>query len=452
MKNIHLLAGVVVACGWAASAATAAVTHGEAEQLGQSLTPVGAEWVGNGSDIPAWDGGLDQNLDGIRSGFHADPFQADAPVMRITADNMDSHLERLTAGQQALLKQYPSFYLEIYPSRRSASYPEYVYQALQDNARNSTLLPFGSGVSGTVMSSPFPIPDNGLEVLWNHTLRFRGHSLSYSAVSSVVTDTGQRMDTLRDYRVFVNYSEPDLAPEEVDNKIFMMTRKTLEPSSQSGRVVLVHETMDQISSPRKSWLYVPGQRRLRRTPDLAYDTPDPNNQSLRTIDQVDMFNGAPDHYDWVLLGKQEKYIPYNAYALHQGNVDLDEVLKKRHLNPSLLRYEPHRVWVIEATLRLGYQHKYAKRRYYLDEDSWSIVYAEEYDQSGDLLQVSEAHLINYFEVPLMYPTLEVTYDLQSGFYYAEGLDNERQQTISFADNGLRERDFSTSAIRRSVKR
>merc|ERR1711879_367490 len=119
--------------------------------------------------------------------------------------------------------------------------------------------------------------------------------------------------------------EPGLVPHEVDNKIFMMTRKTLEPTSQSGRVVLVHETMDQISSPRKSWLYVPGQRRLRRTPDLAYDTPDPNNQSLRTIDQVDMFNGAPDHYDWALLGKQEVYIPYNAYPLHQGSVEIDEL-------------------------------------------------------------------------------------------------------------------------------
>ena len=452
MKLNHLYAVLAVWFGLSMPVVSAGVSSDQISQLGHSLTPVGANKAGNGSDIPPWQGGLPYSLEGTESGFHADPFATDVPVMRITASNMDSHKERLTPGQQALLEKYPSMFLEVYPSRRSASYPDYVYSALKENALNSTLLPYGSGVTGAVMTSPFPIPQSGLEVLWNHTLRFRGHSLSYSAVSSVITDSGSRMDTLRDYRVFVNYSEPGLSADNVDNKIFMMTRKTLEPASQSGRVVLVHETIDQISSPRKSWLYVPGQRRLRRTPDLAYDTPDPNNQSLRTIDQVDMFNGAPDHYDWELVGKQEIYIPYNAYKLHQGSVNLDDVLKKNHPNPALLRYEPHRVWVVEATLRLGYQHKYAKRRYYFDEDSWSIVYAEEYDADGTLMQLSEAHMINYYDVPLMYPTLEVTYDLQSGFYYAEGLDNERNQTISFADNGLRERDFSTSAVRRSVKR
>lgn len=415
-----------------------------------ALTPMGAERTGNGEDIPPWNGGL--ATAGLDRGFHPNPYAKDVPVVRISSVNMSSHSERLTPGQQALLKKYPSLYFEVYPTHRSASYPEYVYDALATNATTSQLLPYGSGVKGAVMTSPFPLPKNGLEVLWNHTLRFRGHAMSYSSVSSVVTGGGKRMDTLRDYQVFVNYSEPGLTRDQVDNKIFMMTRKTLEPANQSGRVVLVHETMDQISSPRKSWLYAPGQRRLRRTPDLAYDTPDPNTQSLRTIDQVDMFNGAPDHYDWTLQGKQEIYIPYNAYAVHQGDVSLDRILQSDHLNPALLRYEAHRVWVIEATLRLGYQHKYAKRRYYLDEDSWSIVYAEEYGVDGTLLQVSEAHLINYYNVPVMYPTLEVTYDLVSGFYYAEGLDNERKQTIRFIDKGLGERDFSTSAVRRSVKR
>ena len=450
MKINHLLSALVIATGFN-TLSWAGVSPGQADQLGQALTPVGGEVHGNGHDIPAWQGGLSQSLEGLESGFHTDPFGTDAVVMRITAANMEAHLERLTHGQQTLLKKYPSMFLDIYPSRRSASYPEYVYRALKDNALSSDLLPYGSGVTGTVMTSPFPIPENGLEVLWNHTLRFRGHSQSYKSVSSVITEHGRRMDTLRDYRMFVNYSEPGLTADKVDNKIFMLTRKTLEPASETGRVILVHETIDQISSPRKSWLYTPGQRRLRRTPELAYDTPDHNTRSLRTIDQVDMFNGAPDHYDWTLLGKQEKYIPYNAYKVHQPAA-LDAVLKKNHPNPALLRYEPHRVWVIEANLRVGYQHKYAKRRYYLDEDSWSVVYAEEYDADGKLMQVSEAHVINYYDVPLVYPTLEVTYDLESGFYYAEGLDNESDRTISFEDNGLREGDFSTSAIRRSVKR
>ena len=164
-----------------------------------------------------------------------------------------------------------------------------------------------------------------------------------------------------------------------------------------------------------------------------------------------MFNGAPDYYDWKLIGKQEMYIPYNAYRVHQGNLSNDDILLDYHINSSLLRYEPHRVWVVEATLRVGFDHKYAKRRYYVDEDSWSIVYAEEYGDDGELLQVTEAHPINFYDLLLVYPTLEVTYDLENGRYYAEGLDNERGATLnSFED--FNKRQFSTSAVRREAKR
>ena len=164
-----------------------------------------------------------------------------------------------------------------------------------------------------------------------------------------------------------------------------------------------------------------------------------------------MFNGAPDYYDWALIGKREMYIPYNAYRLHQGNLSLDSILGAQHINPSLLRYEAHRVWVVEATLRVGFSHRYNKRRYYFDEDTWAIIYAEEYDEDGQLWQVSEAHMINYYDVPLMYSTLEVTYDLKDGRYYAEGLDNERNRTLDFSKN-LKERDFSPTAVRRQAIR
>merc|ERR1711879_319872 len=238
MKKNHIVMSLVIGMGGLsgmggmpglAAAEGAGTISQPLDQLGQSLTPIGAERAGNGTDIPAWTGGLEQSQK-REAGFHVDPYQTDIPVVRISAANMAAHQERLTLGQQTLLEKYPSLYLEVYPSRRSASYPDYVYDALKSNAAHSQLLPYGSGVNGTVMTSPFPIPENGLEVLWNHTLRFRGHSLSYSAVSSVVTESGQRMDTLRDYRMYVNYSEPGLVPHEVDNKIFMMTRKTLEPT------------------------------------------------------------------------------------------------------------------------------------------------------------------------------------------------------------------------------
>jgi hypothetical protein len=310
---------------------------------------------------------------------------------------------------------------------------------------------YGSGVVGSRISSPFPIPENGLEVLWNHTLRFRGKSIKYEAATVHVNAAGGRAVTLRDYKYYFGYSDPELSTAELNNKIFFLKRKTLAPSSQAGGITLVHETLDQVRSPRKSWIYVPGQRRVRRTPDLNHDTPDIATDSLRTIDQVDMFNGAPTYYDWKLVGKQEMYIPYNAYLLHSDELTIEDITGPVHLNPKLLRYEAHRVWVVEATLRVGLQHRYAKRRYYFDEDSWSIVYAEEYDEDGELWQFSEAHLINYYEVPLMFSTLENTYDFKDSRYFVEGIDNHRGVTYDYSVDYTK-REFTTSAVRREARR
>ena len=415
------------------------------------LTPVGAELAGNGRDIPAWTGGLPRSAEHVPGSFHADPFIADQPLFRISSVNYEQHKERLTEGQIALLKRFPDYYLEVYQTRRSASYPDYVYDAVATNAREAELIKYGAGVRNATMSSPFPVPQNGLEVLWNHTLRFRGHSSQYAAVAAAVNSDGQRMETLREYNYFFKYSVPGASQEEIDNTIFLLMYKTLAPATVAGAISLVHETLDQIRSPRKSWVYLPGQRRLRRTPDLGYDTADVNTNAIRTIDQVDMFNGAPDYYDWNLLGKREIYMPYNAYKVHQGDLTLDNILGPQHVNPALLRYEAHRVWVVEATLRVGFNHRYSKRRYYVDEDSWSIIYAEEFDDKGNLWQVSEAHVINFYDVPLVYSTLEVTYDLEDGRYYAEGLDNERGKTLDFS-RGLEERDFSPTAVRRHAIR
>ncbi|WP_419811365.1 DUF1329 domain-containing protein [Bacterioplanoides sp.] len=447
-KIIILLSSVFV---FGSSQVYAAVAESDIQRLGNDLTPVGAEKLGNGEDIPAWRGGLKPDPLLQPGAFHPDPFKDDQPRFRITASNIDQHEKRLSEGQKQLLKTFPDLFFDVYPSRRSASYPDYVYDAVKANAASAELLKYGSGVTGATMSSPFPIPKNGLEVLWNHTLRFRGHSFSFVDYTTSVIKNGSRSDQLRDHQYFFAYSSPGISPETLDNKIFFLKRKTLAPANLSGRITLVHETLDQVRSPRKSWLYQPGERRLRRAPDLAYDSPDESTNSVRTIDQVDMFNGAPDFYNWQLIGKQELYIPYNAYKLHQGELTNDDILLEKHINSSLLRYEPHRVWVIEATLRLGFEHKYAKRRYYIDEDSWSIVLAEEYGENGELLQFTEAHTINFYDIQLVYPTLEVTYDLEDGGYFAEGLDNERGSTLNFSESYTK-RDFSTSAVRREARR
>lgn len=439
---------VVYFISWSVSAQ---LVERDTSRLGADLTPVGAEAKGNGTDIPRWKGGLKASKVHTSGDFHENPYYQEKPLFTINQKNMAEHKDRLSLGSQKLLTQFPSMEMPIYPTHRSASYPEYVYDGVKANAQTSELMKYGSGVKGARISSPFPIPESGLEVLWNHTLRFRGKSVNYVSSTVHVNSNGSNAVTMRDYKYYFSYSDPELSTEDLNNKIFFMKRKTLSPAKQAGGITLVHETLDQVRSPRKSWIYVPGQRRVRRTPNLDHDTPDVATDSLRTVDQVDMFNGAPDYYEWNLVGKQEMYIPYNAYPLHSPELTIEDMVGPAHLNPKYLRYEAHRVWVVEATLRVGLRHRYAKRRYYFDEDSWSIVYAEEYDSEGTLWQFSESHLINYYEVPLMFSTLENTYDFIDGRYFVEGIDNERDKTYDYSE-GYGLKDFTTSAVRREARR
>ena len=66
-----------------------------------------------------------------------------------------------------------------------------------------------------------------------------------------------------------------------------------------------------------------------------------------------VFSGSPDRYDWKLLGKKRMIVPYNAYKASATTTPRDGFLTPNHLNPDFLRYEEHRVWVLEATLKPG---------------------------------------------------------------------------------------------------
>ena len=73
-----------------------------------------------------------------------------------------------------------------------------------------------------------------------------------------------------------------------------------------------------------------------------------------------MMNGAPDRYNWKLIGKKEMYIPYNSYELGSPNLTYKDIHTKGHMNQDYARYELHRVWEIEATP--GTASKYGHQR------------------------------------------------------------------------------------------
>ena len=432
--------------------AAAGLTSDEIARLGADLTPLGAERAGNAAGtIPEWTGGITAPPAGYVVGqHHPDPYAADEPLLVIDASNLDAHRDRLSIGLQRMLETYPTFRMPVYPTRRSASVPQRIYDATRAAAATAELVDDGNGVGGAVVGIPFPIPGNGLEVIWNHLLRYRGESVSCIVGQAAVTRGGAYTLVKSRVEAELRYSLPGMTLEALGNTMIYYKSKVVAPARLAGDILLVHETMNQVREPRNAWTYNPGQRRVRRAPNVAYDNPGPSSDGLRTADQVDMFNGAVDRYDWTLVGKREMYVPYNAYRLHGDELAFTDILTPLHVNPEHLRYELHRVWVVEGTLKAGSNHLYKRRTFYVDEDSWSVLLVDIYDNRDQLWRVSEGHVINYYEKPLVWPTLVVHTDLQAGRYFASGLDNEFPMCTW--DSDFTSRDFTPAALRREGRR
>ncbi len=433
----------------------AKVTSDDAAKLATTLTPMGAVRAANADgSIPKWTGGITKAPGGYVVGdHHPDPYPNDKVLYTITAKNVNDYKELLTPGQVKLFETYPeTFEMKVYPTRRSASFPDHVYKAVKANATRSTLVEGGNGINQAAVGIPFPIPSNGLEAIWNHTLRYRGEAVVRQGGQAAPTASGDYTIIGFDDRLLLPYNVKGAAPEELEktNILFKFKQKVTEPARLSGTALLVHETMDQIKTPRQAWTYNTGQRRVRRAPNVAYDAPGTGSDGLRTSDDFDMYNGAPDRYTWTLKGKQELLIPYNDYRLHSDQVKYEDILQPGHINPSLVRYEKHRVWVVEADLKADTRHTYKKRVFFIDEDSWQIAVTDIYDNRNELYRVGVAHGINYYEVPTQWSTLEVFHDLQSRRYIAMGLDNESKM-YDFSVQ-LKDKSFTPSALRREGHR
>ncbi|UZK02876.1 DUF1329 domain-containing protein [Venatoribacter cucullus] len=449
LKKHYKTWGSAIALSLMVSAANAAVSPAEAAKLGKQLTPIGAEMAGKG-DIPAWTGGLTTMPAGVAKGDKlVNPFPDDKPKFVITAANYKQYAANLTDGQKAMFEKYPETYrMPVYQSRRTAAYPQNIYDSSKTNATTTKLLDGGNGLANFVEGVAFPIPQNGLEVVWNHIVRYRGGSVSRIVGQATPQANGDySIVRLQDEFTF-RTKLSDFAPDKDENVLFYFKQDVLSPARLAGNVLLVHETLDQVKEPRKAWVYNAGQRRVRLAPQVSYDGPGTAADGLRTSDNLDMYNGAPDRYDWKLIGKQEVYIPYNSYKLKDPSVKYDEIVKAGHINQDLTRYELHRVWKVEATLKDGKRHVYAKRVFYFDEDTWQAAQIDHYDGRGELWRVAEAHSVMYYDYLVPWYAVETLYDLNSGRYLVLGLDNEEPTSYNFGfqrSSG----DYTPAALRRS---
>ncbi len=430
----------------ASNAALAQLSSADLARLGQDLTPTGAEKAASADgSIPAWSGGLTQAPAGFTPGQgYVDPFASEKPLYTVTAANLKQYAAHLTPGYQALLQKYPDFSMPVYPSHRTAALPQSEYAQIRQEAATVNLANGGNGLTGYEKSSvPFPIPKSGVEVLFNHFVRYRTGGYQYYPTEMVVQSNGSFTPIRREVKAVMASAMGNPEP----NRLYYYLGKVTSPESVAGSQTLIHEPIDQTGEARLAWTYNPGQRRVLRAPEAAYDSPLGTSDGLRTYDTIDLYNGATDKYDWKLLGKKEMLVPYNTYKLASRTLKYKDIIQANHLNQDLLRYEMHRVWVVEATLKPGERHIYAKRVFYVDEDSWGILGADLYDGRGELWRVQEAHSLQRYDVLSAIHVSEVVYDLQARRYVTYGLENEERS----ARFGLTAKlaDFNPSALRRS---
>ena len=442
----------------------AKVSAEEAARLGNSLTPLGAQKAGNGKDpstglgIPDWNGGLtkaDIPKTYTKAGqHHPDPFASDKVIFTINAQNLSKYADKVPGGVQELIKTYPdTFKLNVYQSRRTTSAPEFVYKNTKANATRSELLP--TGVENVFGGTPFPIlhgssADKAKQAIWNHIVRWRGVYVVRRASEVAVQRNGSYSLVTSQQEIYFKINDPKLTVNDMDNIVFYYLSFVKAPARLAGGAVLVHEALDQQKMPRQAWGYNAGQRRVRRAPNLAYDTPIAAADGLRTADDTDMYNGSPDRYNWRLVHEKpvEMFIPYNSYEIDSPKLKYDDMLEVGHVNSDIQRWELHRVWVVEATLKPGERHLYSKRVFYIDEDSWQIAVIDQYDSRDELWRVSIAYIKNFYEVPTQWTALDVFHDLRAKRYHVQQLDNEEPTILDFSQPTPDERYFHPAALRR----
>ncbi|MGI4801968.1 MAG: DUF1329 domain-containing protein [Janthinobacterium lividum] len=413
-----LVAGSVAAT-LLTSTAIAQVTAQEAQQLKSNLTPLGAEKAGNqDGTIPAWTGGLTQLPSGLRpTDSMPDFFAGDAKRLTIDGSNVAQYASKLSDGTIRMLKTIKGYHIDIYPTHRTAAAPQWFYDGTFANATQAKLVDTNWVIDART-GIPFPIPKSGKQIAWNANLNWRGvQTLATTASYIVEPGGGPELAAVTHDARWEPYNDPSAAGSASRNYYLLARENTVGPPNRVGEAILSWGSFNEDKAPQITWQYLVGQRRLRKAPQVTYDGAYPDCGGVISVDELDVWNGPPDRYDMTIVGKKEIFIPYNNNKImHDTSQSL---LQADTINPNDVRWELHRVWVVDYDLATGKRHQIPHRRIYFDEDTWNPVLADDYDAQHTMWKTTTGFEYVNPSFPGTLLASQATYDLRNNGYCAE---------------------------------
>jgi hypothetical protein len=454
--SVMVLVGMVLA----GVPVLAKVSPEEAAKLGTSLTDYGAEPAANeDGSIPAYTGSMQGLPPGLSYGGprtpYPDPYGDDPVLHSIRAADIADHEAFLSPGLKAMFEAYPeTFRVDVYPSHRDGAYSSHYIEKLKFNALNAELVNGEDGISGFTGSVAFPIPKSGAEVLWNSRTSGPFYTMAGTYSDIAVFSNGTRSERRSTIMSEYPYVDPAAPIGALEEKLGIWAAQVMttvhKPVREKGTITSIFEPYDYVANAREAWRYLPGSRRVRRAPTVGYDTPDGPGGFI-TVDDTLGFNGAMDRFEWTIVGKQELYVPYHSYRFDTPGLDYDKLLTPFHVNPDYMRYEKHRVWVVEANLREGKRHIYGKRRFYIQEDSWNIVMSENYDGRGELWKVVLINSIYEYNVPGYVNRAMMFHELRAAGYITIRLVND-SDPMDYTAASRGEAYYSPTSVRKLGRR
>lgn len=436
MKHMKHCASIAVGA-MIAGQVLAAPTPEEVKQLGTTLTPVGAVRAGNAAGtIPEWKGGLCkpvpgyQPKNGKQGAPYVDPFAGEKPLFHITAANMAEHADKLDEGTKELMRRYPTFGIKVYPTHRTACHEDWVYKNTIEGVMNPSLIGDAPGITGAHAQIPFPIPKSGAEAMWNNILKWEPTAYEYDFEAGLMDAAGNFSSASFQWAITTNwYWDNSLTSLPEDRPYRALVAKVLEPASQVGTQNLRVTYLRHDLHPDMAWSYSPGQRRVRRSPEFKFDTVSTTSGGLLIFDEINAFDGTLEKYNWNIVGRKEMYIPYNNWQMI--GAPLRETMPKDHANVDLLRWELHRVWVVEGTLKDGQRHVQQKKVFLLDEDSWLSGVYYGVDHSGKVHHLMHLPLVQQYDKPGPRSGPMVLYDLSRGIYGFQNKPEGRPDQLGY---------------------